>query len=63
MSECEVRYQKIMAAIDLSKYSADTFEHAFFLAKALDAELVLVNVINTRYLDTVERYGGQGPGH
>ncbi|MCB2227707.1 MAG: universal stress protein [Desulfarculaceae bacterium] len=62
MDDCQVQYKKIMAAIDLSKYSKDTFEHALVLAKGMGAELVLVNVINTRYLDTVERYGGAGLG-
>lgn len=62
MAECQIQYQKIMAAIDLSKYSADTFQHAYALAKALNAELIVLNVINTRYLDTVDRYGGEALG-
>ncbi|MCF8033128.1 MAG: universal stress protein [Desulfarculaceae bacterium] len=62
MAECQVKYQKIMAAIDLSKYSPDTFQHAQALAKGLGAELILLNVINTRYLDNAERYGGEGMG-
>ena len=62
MDDCQVEYKKIMAAIDLSKYSESTFMHALALSKALDAELVLYNVFNTRYLDTVERYGGEAIG-
>jgi nucleotide-binding universal stress UspA family protein len=47
--------RKIMAAIDLSKYSIPTTRYASQLAKALDAELLFVNVINQRDLETVER--------
>jgi nucleotide-binding universal stress UspA family protein len=46
---------KIMAAVDLSKYSTPTARYASQLAKALDAELLFVNVINQRDVDTVER--------
>ncbi len=58
MEDCKVQYKKIMAAIDLSKYSEDTFLHAYVLAKALGAELTLLYVIDTHYMDTVERYAG-----
>lgn len=57
-----VEIKRIMAPIDLSKYSEDTFLHALTLARALGAELTLVNVVNTRYLDSLEQYGGAGLG-
>ena len=62
MQADQVEIKKVMAAIDLSKYSEDTFLHALTLARALKAELTLVNVINTRYLDSLEQYGGAGLG-
>lgn len=62
MQANQVEIKKVMAAIDLSKYSEDTFLHAITLARALGAELTLVNVINTRYLDSLEQYGGAGLG-
>ncbi|MBU4278492.1 MAG: universal stress protein [Proteobacteria bacterium] len=62
MQADKIEIKKVMAAIDLSKYSEDTFLHALTLARALKAELTLVNVINTRYLDSLEQYGGAGLG-
>lgn len=47
--------QRIMAAIDFSKYSPATAQYASQLAKAVDAELLFVNVINQRDIDTVQR--------
>lgn len=46
---------KIMAAVDLSEYSASIIKYSGWLAKRLDAELVLVNVINQRDIDMVGR--------
>lgn len=62
MQADRVEIKKILAPIDLSKYSEDTFLHALTLARALGAELTLVNIINTRYLDSLEQYGGAGLG-
>ncbi len=45
----------IMAAIDFSKYSPPTARYASQMAKALDSELLFVNVINQRDIDTVQR--------
>lgn len=45
--------KRILAAIDFSKYSPATLEYAATLASALDAEVVMVNVINQRDIDTV----------
>jgi nucleotide-binding universal stress UspA family protein len=44
-----------MAAVDLSEYSEATVRYSTWLAKKLDAELVMVNVINQRDLDIVQR--------
>lgn len=62
MQANQVEIKNVMAAIDLSKYSEDTFLHALTLARALGAKLILVNVVNTRYLDSLEQYGGAGLG-
>jgi nucleotide-binding universal stress UspA family protein len=56
----QVEIKKIVAALDLSKYSEDTFLHALTLTKALGAKLVLLNVIDTRYLDTLAQYDVEG---
>ena len=46
---------KIMAAVDLSEYSPAIVRYSGWLAKQLNAQLVLVNVINQRDLDLVNR--------
>ena len=46
---------KLMAAVDLSDYSAAIVRYSVWLAMRLDADLVLVNVINQRDLDMVQR--------
>ena len=46
---------KIMAAVDLSDFSAAIVRYSVWLAMRLDADLVLVNVINQRDLDMVQR--------
>ena len=45
----------IMAAVDLSDYSAITVRYSVWLAKKLNAALLLVSVINQRDLDMVRR--------
>ena len=40
-----------MVAFDFSEYSKKAFEHAVELAKNLDANLIVVNVINKRDVD------------
>lgn len=45
----------IMAAVDLSDYSAVTVRYSVWLAKKVNAALLLVNVINQRDLDMVSR--------
>ncbi|MFH2064351.1 MAG: universal stress protein [Pseudomonadota bacterium] len=46
---------KIMAAVDLSDYSGATVRYSLWLAGKMDAELLMVNVINQRDLDMVQR--------
>lgn len=58
----QVEIKTIIAALDLSNYSEDTFLYALTMAKALGAKLILLNIINTRYLDSLEQYGGAGLG-
>ena len=45
--------RKIMVGCDFSKYSKDTLVYAATLAKKLQAELIIVNVINKRDVDTI----------
>lgn len=45
----------IMAAVDLSDYSAITVRYSVWLAKKVNAALLLVSVINQRDLDMVRR--------
>jgi len=49
------KINKILAAIDLSDYSATTMEYAADLATQLEAELIVVNVINQRDLDSIRK--------
>ena len=44
---------KIIVGCDLSKYSRDTLAYAATLAKKLQAELIIINVINKRDIDTI----------
>lgn len=57
-------YKKIMVACDLSKYSFQAVKHAAELAESLNAELIIVNVINQRdYLavkEAINRIGAIG---
>ena len=46
---------KIMVGCDFSKYSRETLESAVALAEKLQAELIIVNVINKREIDTILR--------
>lgn len=46
---------KIMAAVDLSEFSAAAVRYSVWLAKKLDAELVLVSVVSERDVDMVQR--------
>jgi nucleotide-binding universal stress UspA family protein len=46
---------KIMAAVDLSDYSSTIIRYSCWLAMRLDAELIIVNVVNQRDIDMVGR--------
>ncbi|MCB2187014.1 MAG: universal stress protein [Deltaproteobacteria bacterium] len=60
MQDCQVEIKQVLAALDLSHYSELTFLHALTLAEALKAELVLLNVINTRPLESIDRLSALG---
>lgn len=62
MEECHVNLKRVMASMDLSAYSETTFAHALTLTKAVGGELILLNVINDRGLEQIERLGAQGFG-
>ena len=49
------KINKILAAIDLSDYSAVTMEYAADLSTQLESELIAVNVINQRDVDAIEK--------
>ena len=48
------RLNKILVAIDFSDYSAEIFDYGYDLAEAMQAGLVLVNVLNQRDVVAVE---------
>ena len=60
METCTVKISRVLAALDLSGYSETTFTHAVTLAEALGAELVILNVINSRGLDALDSLAAQG---
>jgi nucleotide-binding universal stress UspA family protein len=47
------KLSKIMVGCDFSSYSKKTLEYAAKLAEKLQAELIIVNVINKRDIDTI----------
>ena len=47
------KFSKIMAGCDFSEYSKETLEYAASLAEKCQAELIIVNVINQREVDTL----------
>lgn len=47
--------RKILAAIDLSDYSKDILEYAGSLAELAKGEMVIVNVINNRDIETLQK--------
>ena len=60
MDACTVNLTRVMAALDLSAYSETTFAHALTLARALKTDLVIVNVINSRGMEVLDRLGAEG---
>ena len=53
------KVNKILVACDLSNYSIQAVEYAADMAESVDAELVIVNVINQRDLEMVEKVSQQ----
>lgn len=49
------KFTRIMAAIDTSEYSIQVMKYAGDLAEDLNAELIIVNVINQRDVEAVEK--------
>jgi len=49
------KVNKILVACDLSNYSIQAVEYAADMAESVDAELVIVSVINQRDLDMIEK--------
>lgn len=47
--------RRIMAAVDLSEYSKDVLEYAGNLAAGAKGDLVVVNVINNRDIEALQR--------
>lgn len=60
MEECSVDLKRIMVALDLSDYSDNTFAHAMAFARALNTEMVILNVINSRGLDQLTKLEAEG---
>ena len=49
------KIEKIIAAVDFSKYSQNVVDVSVDLAQKLNAELIFVNVINQRDLNAIEQ--------
>ncbi len=60
MQECSVSIKRILAALDLSAYSEITFTHALTLARSLGAELLILNVINSRGMEVLDVLAAEG---
>jgi nucleotide-binding universal stress UspA family protein len=48
-----ITFSKIMVGCDFSEYSRETLEYAASLAEKCQAELIIVNIINQRDVDTI----------
>ena len=55
MDEQTKKISKIMVAIDFSVYSRDTLEYAVQTAALTDARMVLINIINQKQIDAMEK--------
>ena len=60
MLDCKVDYRLVAAALDFSEFSEVTFAHALDQARAHGSELVIINVINNRGLDVLDRLTAEG---
>jgi nucleotide-binding universal stress UspA family protein len=54
--------KKIMVAVDFSDYSKPTLTYAAYLADAFKAPLIIVNVINQRDVDAIQKVEAEGVG-
>jgi nucleotide-binding universal stress UspA family protein len=50
------KIKKIMIAVDFSEYTEPSVQYGISLAKDVKANLLLVNVVNSRDLSSFERY-------
>ncbi len=57
------KIHKILACVDLSKYSLTTFEYALELAGMTAAKVLVLNVINQADINGVEMVNGYFPGY
>ncbi|MFC1815506.1 universal stress protein [Thermodesulfobacteriota bacterium] len=48
-----ITFSKIMTGCDFSDYSKETLEYAASMAEKFQAELIIVNIINQRDVDTI----------
>lgn len=55
MNKQAKKISKIMVAIDFSAYSRDTLEYAVQMAALTDARMVLLNIINQKQIDAMEK--------
>ncbi len=53
---------KVMAAVDFSDYSTATLKYAAFLASAVNATLVVANVLNQRDVEAIRKAEAEGFG-
>ncbi len=49
------KISKLLVAIDLSHYSRPTLEYAVETAKLTDARMVIINIINQKKIDAMEK--------
>lgn len=62
MDECSVDVKRVLAALDLSAFSETCFTHALTLARSMNAELIILNVINDRGLEALDRLAADAFG-
>lgn len=53
-------FRKILVALGITQYSEGIFQYAAKLATALDAELLVVNIINSRDVDAIRSISAMG---
>jgi nucleotide-binding universal stress UspA family protein len=53
-------FKKIMVALGVTQYSEGIFKYAAKLAVALDAELLVVNIINSRDVESIRSISAMG---